>query len=59
MYECEWLPLFVCLFVYVCVLCLSVFVYLCRGCVTEVGWAWYYFCLFLYTHVRVYMWREE
>ena len=33
----------------------SVFVYLCRGCVTEVGWARYYFCLFLYMYVCVYM----
>ena len=42
-------PLGVC----VTVLCLSLFVYLCRGCITEVGWASYYFCLFLYMHVCV------
>ena len=46
---------FVCLFVCVYFVLKYVFVYLCRGCVTEVGWARYYFCLF----VCVYMLGEE
>ena len=52
---------YLCLFVCLCVYFVlkSVFVYLCRGCVTEVGWARYYFCLFLYMYVCVYMLGEE
>ena len=50
---------FVCVCVCVYFVLKSIFVYLCRGCVTEVAWARYYFCLFLYMYVCVCMLGEE